>query len=214
MTRTARSRPAPSRRRWRRSTAPARSCSARARGAARARCGSCARSPLAPASPLLLDADGLNAHAGALEALASRGAPTVLTPHAGELGAPARRLERRGRPAPPAQRARGGPPRATPSSCSRATTRSSRAPDGVAAVNDLSAPALATAGTGDVLSGVIGAYLAKGLDPFAAACAGVRRHAAAGRVAAAEHGPDGVIASDVVAALPRALQGEPAEPGE
>ena len=60
----------------------------------------------------------------------------------------------------------------------------------------------------------LGAYLAKGLDPFAAACAGVRRHAAAGRVAAAEHGPDGVIASDVIAALPRALQGEPAEPGE
>ena len=84
------------------------------------------------------------------------------------------------------------------------------APDGLAAVNGLGAPALATAGTGDVLSGVIGALLAKGLDPFAAACAGVRRHAAAGRVAAAAHGPGGVIASDVVAALPRALEGEPA----
>jgi NAD(P)H-hydrate epimerase len=85
------------------------------------------------------------------------------------------------------------------------------APDGTAAVNGLSAPSLATAGTGDVLSGVIGALLAKHLDPFAAACAGVRRHAAAGRVAAAEHGADGVIASDVIAALPRAASGEPGE---
>ena len=51
------------------------------------------------------------------------------------------------------------------------------------------------------------------MEPFAAACAGVRRHAAAGRVAADEHGADGVIARDVIDALPRALQGEP-EPGE
>jgi NAD(P)H-hydrate epimerase len=64
-----------------------------------------------------------------------------------------------------------------------------------------------------IVSGVIGAYLAKGLAPFAAACAGVRRHAAAGRVAADEHGADGVIASDVIAALPRALRGDPAEAG-
>ncbi|MDX6678613.1 MAG: ADP-dependent NAD(P)H-hydrate dehydratase / NAD(P)H-hydrate epimerase, partial [Solirubrobacteraceae bacterium] len=85
--------------------------------------------------------------------------------------------------------------------------------DGRAAVNGLGAPALATAGTGDVLGGVIAALLAKGLDPFAAACAGVRRHAAAGRVAAAAHGPDGVIASDVIAALPRALEGEPGDEG-
>lgn len=163
--------------------------------------------------PLLLDADGLNAHAGELELLAKRSAPTILTPHAGELG-----------------RLLGSSSEAV----SRARLRSAREaarradaivvlkgddtivarPDGAAAVNSLPAPALATAGTGDVLSGVIGAFLAKGLDPFAAACAGVRRHAAAGRVAADEHGADGVIAGDVIAALPRALRGDPAEPGE
>ena len=157
--------------------------------------------------PLLLDADGLNAHAGALDDLAARRLPTVLTPHAGELGRllgrPSREIE--------AQRLRGA----------REAARRANAivvlkgddtivvmPDGVAAINDLSAPALATAGTGDVLSGVIGALLAKGMDPFAAACAGVRRHAAAGRVAAAEHGPDGVIARDVIEALRGALAGE------
>ena len=58
------------------------------------------------------------------------------------------------------------------------------APDGRAAVSRGGAPALATAGTGDVLSGVIGAYLSKRMDPFAAACAGVFVHARAGRLAA------------------------------
>jgi NAD(P)H-hydrate epimerase len=56
-----------------------------------------------------------------------------------------------------------------------------------------------------VLSGVIGAYLAKRMDPFHAACAGVFVHAAAGRLAAQDIGTEGVIASDVIARLPRAL---------
>ena len=58
---------------------------------------------------------------------------------------------------------------------------------------------------GDVLSGVIGAMLAKGLAPAHAACAGVYAHLRAGQIAAAPHGADGVIASDVIHALPAAL---------
>ncbi len=156
---------------------------------------------------LLLDADGLNAHAGALDDLAARGAPTVLTPHAGELG---RLLGRSSREidAHRLESAREAARRSGAVVVLKGDDTIVAAPGGTAAVNDLSAPALATAGTGDVLSGVIGAFLAKGLEPFAAACAGVRRHAAAGRVAAAEHGAGGVIASDVIAALPRALEGE------
>lgn len=163
-----------------------------------------ARAPVA----LVLDADGLNAHAGGIDALAQRTAPTVLTPHAGELGRllgssseeiGARRL----------QSAREAARRAQAVVVLKGDDTIVAAPDGGAAVNDLAAPALATAGTGDVLGGVIAAFLAKGLDCFAAACAGVRRHAAAGRVAASEHGADGVIARDVVAALPRARSGEP-----
>ncbi len=73
------------------------------------------------------------------------------------------------------------------------------------AVSRGGAPGLATAGTGDVLSGVIGAMLAKGLEPATAACAGVYAHLRAGQLAAAPHGPDGVIASDVIQALPAAL---------
>jgi NAD(P)H-hydrate epimerase len=163
--------------------------------------------------PLLLDADGLNAHAGALDALAQRTKPTVLTPHAGELarllGVSSAEVDRRR-----LHSAREAARRADAVVLLKGDDTIVALPDGRAAVNGLGAPALATAGTGDVLSGVIGAFLAKGLEPFAAACAGVRRHAAAGRVAAAEHGADGVIARDVIDALPRALRGEPDEPGE
>jgi NAD(P)H-hydrate epimerase len=78
-------------------------------------------------------------------------------------------------------------------------------PGGTAAVSRGGAPALATAGTGDVLSGVIGALLAKRVDPFRAACAGVFLHVAAGRLASESIGAEGVIARDVIEALPRAL---------
>jgi len=153
--------------------------------------------------PMVLDADGLNAHAGVLGSLAERPAATVITPHAGEL---ARLLE--------TDSAAVGARRL---SSVRQAASSARAvvvlkgddtlvatPDGRVAVNRGGAPALATAGTGDVLSGVIGAFLAKRRDPFEAACAGVLVHARAGQLAAQEIGPEGVIAGDVIAALPRA----------
>jgi ADP-dependent NAD(P)H-hydrate dehydratase / NAD(P)H-hydrate epimerase len=78
-------------------------------------------------------------------------------------------------------------------------------PDGRVGVSRGGAPALATAGTGDVLSGVTGAYLAKRMDPFTAACAAVLVHATAGRLAARTVGTEGVIAGDVIEALPQAL---------
>jgi hydroxyethylthiazole kinase-like uncharacterized protein yjeF len=153
--------------------------------------------------PLLLDADGLNAHAGVLGSLAERQAPTVITPHAGEL---ARLLE--------TDSAAVGAHRLDSARRAASVARAVvvlkgddtlvATPDGRVAVNRGGAPALATAGTGDVLSGVIGAFLAKRMDPFEAACAGVLVHARAGQLAAGEIGPEGVIAGDVIAALPRA----------
>ena len=80
------------------------------------------------------------------------------------------------------------------------------------AVNPLSSPALATAGTGDVLSGTIGALLARGVDPFAAACAGVLAHARAGRLAAERVGGrvrDRDRRDRVAARRPHALSWEP-----
>jgi NAD(P)H-hydrate epimerase len=57
-----------------------------------------------------------------------------------------------------------------------------------------------------VLSGAVGALLAKHMEPFEAVCAAVVGHAAAGRWAAAERGAEGVIASDVIEALPQGLR--------
>jgi ADP-dependent NAD(P)H-hydrate dehydratase / NAD(P)H-hydrate epimerase len=158
------------------------------------------------AVPLLVDADGLNAHAERLELLAERDAPTVITPHAGELG---RLLGRESREVSEHRLA----------SAREAAKRSGaivvlKGDDTIVAQGDRlavsagGAPALATAGTGDVLSGTIGALLARGLDPFAAACAGVHAHQRAGRIAAQRLGSvESVVATDVISALPAGLTG-------
>jgi ADP-dependent NAD(P)H-hydrate dehydratase / NAD(P)H-hydrate epimerase len=156
-------------------------------------------------APLLIDADGLNAHAGLLAALRKRGAPTVLTPHAGELG----RLLERSSDEIGAHRLASAIEAASASGAvvllkgdDTIVTDGERV-----AVNGLSAPALATAGTGDTLSGTIGALMARGLDPFAAACAGAIAGARAGRLAAERVGaPESVVATDVIAALPSAIR--------
>jgi ADP-dependent NAD(P)H-hydrate dehydratase / NAD(P)H-hydrate epimerase len=155
-------------------------------------------------APLVLDADGLNAFAGRLGTLAARPAPTVLTPHAGELG---RLLDR-----DPAE------VEAHRLACTREAARTAGAvvvlkgDDTIVAsgerlaVNALSAPALATAGTGDVLSGMTAALLARGLEPFAAACAAVLAHARAGRDAARRIGAaESVIATDAIDSIPAGL---------
>jgi NAD(P)H-hydrate epimerase len=149
---------------------------------------------------LVLDADGLNAFAGRIEEVAARQAPTVLTPHAGELG----RLLGRDSEEISAHRV----------DSARAAARAAGAvvvlkgddtivTDGERlAVNVLSAPGLATAGTGDVLSGIAAALLARGLEPFAAACAAVLAHARAGRDAAERIGSaESVIATDVIESI-------------
>jgi len=154
--------------------------------------------------PLLIDADALNAHAGHAEQLARRSAATILTPHAGE-----------------AARLLGCDPEhvaANRIAAARELAALARAivvlkgddtivcgPVGPLAISPGGSPALASAGTGDVLSGVIGAWLAKGVDPFEAAAAGVLGHVLAGREAAARRGADHVVASDVIDALPVVL---------
>ena len=152
-------------------------------------------------TPLLIDADGLNAHAGVLESLRDRTAPTVLTPHAGELG---RLLERDSAEidAHRVSAAREAAERSGAVVLLKGDDSIVAAPGGPVAISPGATPALATAGTGDVLSGVVGALLAKGLEPFEAAALGVLAHARAGRAAAARHGADHTVAGDVVDALP------------
>ena len=79
------------------------------------------------------------------------------------------------------------------------------APDGKASIGPAGNPALATAGTGDVLAGVIGGLLAQGLEPFDAARLGVWLHAAAGLLVRDEVGEAGAVAGDLLPRLPRAI---------
>ena len=156
--------------------------------------------------PLLVDADGLNAHAGLLESLAGRSAPTVLTPHAGEL---ARLLETDSGDvaAHRLARAREAAERSGAVVLLKGDDTIVAAPGGPLAISAGGTPALATAGTGDVLSGMIGALLAKGLGPLEAAALGALAHVRAGLAAAARHGADHVVAGDVIDALPAGFAG-------
>ncbi|HEY8924000.1 MAG TPA: NAD(P)H-hydrate dehydratase [Polyangia bacterium] len=156
--------------------------------------------------PAVIDADGLNllgSADAAIAILARAAAPRILTPHPGEMA----RLT--GRSSAEVQGDRLG--------CARAFAAASRAivvlkgprtlivaPDGDAYVNPAIEPALGTAGSGDVLTGVIGGLLAQGLPPLEAAIAGTFLHGRAGARARALHGAPGTIAGD----LPRAVAAE------
>ena len=146
--------------------------------------------------PAVVDADALFE----LEPV-PRSAPTVLTPHAGELArllgtdggwVNAHRLEA----------ARTAAERFGAVVLLKGADTIVQAPSGGPIVCDLAPPSLATAGSGDVLAGVIASFLAKGLEPRLAAAAGAVAHGAA---AASVTHQAGLVASDVVAALPAAL---------
>ena len=157
-------------------------------------------------APLVVDADALTLLGDDPSPLASREYPTVITPHSGEmarlLGTTPDEVEARRLESAREEAGRSGAVVVLKGDDSIVCG------EGEVAINDLPAPGLATAGTGDVLAGVCGALLARGLDPFEAASAAVLLHARAGRIAARAVGSvEGVIASDVVEALPRAMAG-------
>ncbi|CAB4937528.1 unannotated protein [freshwater metagenome] len=156
--------------------------------------------------PVVFDADALAAVAGDPGALAGPdpgGRQAVLTPHAGELA----RLLDVPTPEVAARRLHHARTAATRSGAVvvlKGDDTIVAAPDGRVAVSPGGVPGLATAGTGDVLAGTIGALLARGTDAFEAAATGVWLHLRAGALATEEHGPDGVIARDVAERLGRA----------
>jgi NAD(P)H-hydrate epimerase len=73
-------------------------------------------------------------------------------------------------------------------------------------LHDQPNPTLGVGGSGDVLGGTIAAFLARGLAPLAAACAGVWGHGRAGALLATEIGESGALATDIADALPRAMR--------
>lgn len=156
--------------------------------------------------PVVLDADGLFALGTRPERVAKRTDPTVLTPHEGEagrlLGVPSQEIrdDREAAALALAERSKAVVVLKGPGTIVTDGDRMYRCPKG--------GPWLATGGSGDVLSGVVGAFLAglpaTGGDPFGAAVAGVWIHAsAADRLA---KGLDrGLLASDIAHAIPNTL---------
>jgi NAD(P)H-hydrate epimerase len=164
------------------------------------------RSLLAEDVPLLIDADGLYALGDKPELLAGRGAPTVLTPHEGELGRllglPAEEVA-----AGRLECVRSAAKRGDVTVVLKGEASIVADPSGAAYVIPTGNPGLATPGTGDVLSGVIVAQLAKGLPATEAACLGGFVHGLAADLAA-EHavGTEGMVASDLLEFLPQAIE--------
>jgi NAD(P)H-hydrate epimerase len=147
--------------------------------------------------PMVLDADGLNA----LAELAPDERPTlsgtVVTPHPAELA----RLTGRATAAAVTERWQLARTLATMTSSvvlAKGPYTVIAASSGAMGVLPIATPALATAGTGDVLSGLIGGLLAQGLAPFQAACCGAWLHGQAGLLCEAELGLSGTVAGDII----------------
>jgi NAD(P)H-hydrate epimerase len=170
--------------------------------------------------PLVLDADGLNNLAKIDGWAARRRCPLVLTPHPGEFS----RLT--GKSIPEIQSAR----EASAVEAARAWSSAGpggplRGPDGAGPlvlvlkgagtvitdgrrvrINATGNPGMATGGMGDVLTGLVAAFLAQGMAPFDAAALAAHVHGLAGDLAAAELTQPGMIATDVLERIPRAMR--------
>ncbi len=156
--------------------------------------------------PAVLDADALNALASRAALLTACKIPPILTPHPGEMArlevdatsqsvnadriGTARRFARE---------------RGVFVVLKGARTVIAR-PDGLVAICPTGNPGMATAGTGDVLTGMLAGLLAQGVPAWEAACAGTYLHGSAGDLAAQQLGEAGMLAGDLIANIPHALQ--------
>ena len=151
--------------------------------------------------PLVVDADGLNALADHRRSLEKLGPDRILTPHPGEMagltGRPAAEIQA-DRSAIAANAARDWGAVVVLKGAHTVVA----APDGRLSVDPHEVPALATGGTGDVLSGLIAALVAQGIAPYEAAVTGVFAHAAAGRRVASRLGDSGLLATDLLLEIP------------
>ncbi|WP_106639629.1 NAD(P)H-hydrate dehydratase [Allosphingosinicella vermicomposti] len=145
--------------------------------------------------PLVLDADALNLIAEDIGLLSSLVEPPILTPHGGEFARLFGTLE-----GSKIDQVRAAAARANAVVLLKGADTVVAAPDGRAAISGGAPAWLATAGTGDVLTGIVAAMRARGMGAFEAACAAVWLHARAAELA----GPF-LIADDLIRHLPRAL---------
>jgi len=155
--------------------------------------------------PLVLDADGLLAFADAAALLKERAAPTILTPHPGEAAALLARSPaeiNRNRPAAARELAEETGAVVVLKGAATVTAE----PGGRCVVNATGGPILATGGTGDVLTGVVGGLLAQGVAAFEAGALGAFLHGSAADRLAARLGSSGALAGDLAAEVPAALR--------
>ncbi|MDI6890318.1 MAG: NAD(P)H-hydrate dehydratase [Thermodesulfovibrionales bacterium] len=169
-------------------------------------------------NPMVVDADGINSLKGGKKVFVKAKAPMIFTPHPGEM---ARLLNQ-----PPF--AKGGQGGITVSTQDIEKDRINTAlsfaketgaylvlkgvptiiagPDGRAYINSTGNPGMATAGTGDVLTGMISGFLGQGIKPFNASILGVYMHGLAGDIAASEKGEHPLIATDIIDKIPVAFR--------
>src|SRR5256714_10134235 len=151
--------------------------------------------------PLVIDADGLNALADSQRSRGKLGKNRVLTPHPGELA----RLTGKTADSINADRAAAAR-KAAKEWGAVVVLKGAHSivahPDGRTSEDPHEVPALASGGTGDVLSGIIGGLIAQGSEPYSAAVTGVYLHAAAGRRISERLGDSGLLASDLLLVIP------------
>jgi len=155
--------------------------------------------------PIVLDADGINACVGHLDAIKNAKAKLVLTPHSGELA----RLM--GKDASEIEQGRKDVAIKFASEYNTVLVLKGRntivaAPGGDIYVNETGNVGMATGGTGDVLTGMIASFIGQGAAPFTAAVLAVHFHGLAGDIAVKEKGILSLIATDLLNKLPEALK--------
>ncbi|SHG39336.1 NAD(P)H-hydrate epimerase [Thermosyntropha lipolytica DSM 11003] len=155
--------------------------------------------------PLVIDADGINALAEDISILKNRQVPVVLTPHPGEM---ARLLQKSIKEvqADRVEIARSFAVDWNVTLVLKGNKTVVAMPSGDVYVNLTGNPGMATAGSGDVLCGIISGFIAQGLNPQMAAVAGVYVHGRAGDLASMAKGERGLIALDLVEWLPEVLR--------
>jgi hydroxyethylthiazole kinase-like uncharacterized protein yjeF len=156
------------------------------------------------ACPMVIDADGINNLAGATDGLKDAAGPRILTPHPGEMA----RLVGLTTPEVQARRldlARDTAVKFGVTLVLKGAQTVVATPEGRAWINSTGNPALASGGTGDVLTGLMGGFLAQGLAPWDAARLGVYLHGLAADFFVSRHGQRGMIAGDLLAVWPQML---------
>lgn len=153
------------------------------------------------ACPVIIDADGINSIAGNIDVLKERTGDTILTPHPLEFsritGLSVAQIQ-----SDRLNAAKGFAQEYGVTLLLKGADTVIAAPDGRACVNSRACSGLSKGGSGDVLTGIIGAFTAQGVEPFRAACAGAYCHWKAADILCARMPAESILPTDIIAALP------------